>query len=115
MVSSCVTKTSSRSTLASDLLYVIGPVSENDEDYEGTEKVALCMADQAKSVLTVEEYPSFLSEMQKHAKEMELWLSASDKNLAELPRISLKLDSYLLALVPVVESCESELGVNVEF
>jgi hypothetical protein len=36
--SSCVTKTSTRSTLSTDLVYVISPVSENDTDYVGTVK-----------------------------------------------------------------------------
>ncbi|MEM6822705.1 MAG: hypothetical protein AAF558_12290 [Verrucomicrobiota bacterium] len=103
-----------KSQLSSDLLYLISPVSEIDSEYRKTIKLCDCVIASASKEWKEEKFQDFEIELRAYVSGIE---KQTPKSLFTkgLPERSKALQTYLESLSEYVQSCEDQIGVNVEF
>lgn len=117
LIFSCATKSKKELELANNLMFVIGSVQEDSQDFIDAEKVRECVAYESKKRLSSDKYISLTSELDKHANEVNEYLETkgSDNVVGSYPKMSEDLAHILSGLVPMVENCEKTVGTTVEF
>lgn len=113
---SCATQSKKELELANNLMFVIGPVQEDRQDFIDAEKVRECVAYESKKRLSSHKYLSLTIELDKHANEVTEYFDTkgSDNDLGSYPRMSEDLAHILSGLIPMVENCEETVGTRVE-